>query len=157
MERMKILVTLKDLKEQTLRFMKQIGVDHVKIDVALIPEYKARGEIRPHDVRKVVELVESYGLTLDFFGYAPGLMLANILTGAITTDEVIRKITEVIECLSDAGVSMLEVDSEKTGYPIEMLELDMEIEADLGIDSITRVEILGTMMDRYPDLPDLYP
>jgi acyl carrier protein len=53
--------------------------------------------------------------------------------------------------------SMLEVVSEKTGYPMEMLELDMEMEADLGIDSIKRVEILGTMMDLYPDLPELNP
>jgi acyl carrier protein len=53
--------------------------------------------------------------------------------------------------------SMLEVVSEKTGYPVEMLELDMEMEADLGIDSIKRVEILGTMMDLYPDLPELNP
>ena len=53
--------------------------------------------------------------------------------------------------------SMLQVVSEKTGYPVEMLELDMEMEADLGIDSIKRVEILGTMMDLYPDLPEMNP
>ena len=53
--------------------------------------------------------------------------------------------------------SMLEVVSEKTGYPTEMLELDMEIEADLGIDSIKRVEILGAMMEIYPDIPELNP
>jgi len=53
--------------------------------------------------------------------------------------------------------SMLEVVSDKTGYPVEMLDLDMEIEADLGIDSIKRVEILGTMMDIYPGLPELNP
>ncbi len=33
--------------------------------------------------------------------------------------------------------------AEKTGYPVEMLGLDMDMEADLGIDSIKRVEILG--------------
>jgi acyl carrier protein len=34
-----------------------------------------------------------------------------------------------------------------------MLELDMDMEADLGIDSIKRVEILGAMQEAYPDLP----
>ncbi len=53
--------------------------------------------------------------------------------------------------------SMLQVVSEKTGYPVEMLEPDMEMEADLGIDSIKRVEILGAMMDLYPDLPEMNP
>jgi acyl carrier protein/NAD(P)-dependent dehydrogenase (short-subunit alcohol dehydrogenase family) len=38
-----------------------------------------------------------------------------------------------------------------------MLELGMDIEADLGIDSIKRVEILGAMRDRFPGLPQLKP
>ena len=29
----------------------------------------------------------------------------------------------------------------------------MDMEADLGIDSIKRVEIMGAMQERYPDLP----
>ena len=50
---------------------------------------------------------------------------------------------------------MLEIVNEKTGYPEEMLELNMDMEADLGIDSIKRVEILGAMTDKFPDLPEL--
>ena len=38
---------------------------------------------------------------------------------------------------------LLQIVSERTGYPTEMLDLDLNIEADLGIDSIKRVEILG--------------
>ena len=49
--------------------------------------------------------------------------------------------------------SLLEIVCEKTGYPTEMLELGMDMEADLGIDSIKRVEILGAMQTRYPELP----
>jgi len=49
--------------------------------------------------------------------------------------------------------SLLEIVSEKTGYPTEMLEMSMDMEADLGIDSIKRVEILGAMQTRYPELP----
>ncbi|MBI9077938.1 MAG: SDR family NAD(P)-dependent oxidoreductase [Desulfatibacillum sp.] len=52
---------------------------------------------------------------------------------------------------------MLQTVSEKTGYPVSMLELSMDMEADLGIDSIKRVEILGAMMDAYPDLPEINP
>lgn len=40
---------------------------------------------------------------------------------------------------------VLNVVSERTGYPPEMLDLDLDLEADLGIDSIKRVEILGTI------------
>ncbi|MDJ0593040.1 MAG: beta-ketoacyl synthase N-terminal-like domain-containing protein [Pleurocapsa sp. MO_226.B13] len=53
--------------------------------------------------------------------------------------------------------SLLEVVSDKTGYPAEMLELEMDLEADLGIDSIKRVEIMGAMQELFPDLPPVNP
>ncbi len=59
--------------------------------------------------------------------------------------------------VDELSQAMLNVVSEKTGYPAEMLELEMDMEADLGIDSIKRVEILGAMQERYPDLPDVNP
>ena len=52
---------------------------------------------------------------------------------------------------------MLTIVSEKTGYPEDVLELDMDIEADLGIDSIKRVEILGAMLEAHPELPQVNP
>ena len=39
---------------------------------------------------------------------------------------------------------LLDVVSERTGYPADMLALDADLEGDLGIDSIKRVEIAGT-------------
>jgi acyl transferase domain-containing protein/NAD(P)-dependent dehydrogenase (short-subunit alcohol dehydrogenase family) len=53
--------------------------------------------------------------------------------------------------------ALMAVVSELTGYPIEMLSADMEIEADLGIDSIKRVEILSAMEDRLTDFPSIAP
>ncbi|MDJ0615587.1 MAG: beta-ketoacyl synthase N-terminal-like domain-containing protein [Calothrix sp. MO_192.B10] len=55
--------------------------------------------------------------------------------------------------LSNLSENLLAITSEKTGYPVEMLELDMDMEADLGIDSIKRVEIMGALQEMYPDLP----
>ena len=43
---------------------------------------------------------------------------------------------------------LLRVVSEKTGYPIDVMEPDMELEADLGIDSIKRVEIFADVQRR---------
>lgn len=54
-----------------------------------------------------------------------------------------------------ATQSLLQIVSDKTGYPVETLELDMDMEADLGIDSIKRVEILGAMQDQHPELPKI--
>ena len=52
---------------------------------------------------------------------------------------------------------MIDIVSELTGYPADMLGLDMDIEADLGIDSIKRVEILSAMEERMPHLPQVTP
>jgi len=52
---------------------------------------------------------------------------------------------------------MMEVVADKTGYPVDMLELAMDMEADLGIDSIKRVEILGAVQEIITDLPELNP
>ena len=47
---------------------------------------------------------------------------------------------------------MLEVVAEKTGYPVDMLELEMNLDGDLGIDSIKRVEILSAMQENFDAL-----
>lgn len=59
--------------------------------------------------------------------------------------------------LSTITATMLQVVSEKTGYPVEMLELEMGLESDLGIDSIKRVEILSALQERLPDAPVIGP
>ena len=50
---------------------------------------------------------------------------------------------------------LLEIVSEKTGYPKEILDVNMSLEADLGIDSIKRVEILSAVKDQIPNLPEV--
>jgi NAD(P)-dependent dehydrogenase (short-subunit alcohol dehydrogenase family) len=50
---------------------------------------------------------------------------------------------------------LLETVRDRTGYPIETLGLELDMEADLGIDSIKRVEILGKMRDEFPVLKGL--
>ncbi|OBA75867.1 hypothetical protein A5641_23790 [Mycobacterium sp. 1554424.7] len=56
---------------------------------------------------------------------------------------------------SELVTQMLEVVADKTGYPVEMLDLSMALEADLGIDSIKRVEILSAVQQRVPALPEV--
>ena len=52
---------------------------------------------------------------------------------------------------------LLEVVAEKTGYPAEVLEPGMQLDADLGIDSIKRVEILAALQERLPEAPVIGP
>jgi len=50
----------------------------------------------------------------------------------------------------DMARILLEIVEERTGYPQDMLGLDQNMEADLGIDSIKRVEIVGTLLKTLP-------
>ena len=58
---------------------------------------------------------------------------------------------------TDVTGTLLAVVAEKTGYPADMLGLDMALDADLGIDSIKRVEILSALQERIPDAPAAKP
>jgi acyl transferase domain-containing protein/acyl carrier protein/NAD(P)-dependent dehydrogenase (short-subunit alcohol dehydrogenase family) len=53
-------------------------------------------------------------------------------------DEVERKVLEVV--------------SEQTGYPVDMLDLDLDLEADLGIDTVKQAEMFAAIREAY-DIP----
>jgi acyl transferase domain-containing protein len=50
---------------------------------------------------------------------------------------------------------VLAIVADKTGYPADMLGMDMELESGLGIDSVMRIEILAALRGQFPDLPDV--
>ncbi len=50
--------------------------------------------------------------------------------------------------------TLVELVSEKTGYPQEMIDLNLDMEADLGIDSIKRVEIIGSFREKYAQIAE---
>ncbi|MGP4007874.1 SDR family NAD(P)-dependent oxidoreductase [Streptomyces sp. 4N124] len=61
-----------------------------------------------------------------------------------TSEETTEESTEETDVLS----VVLEIISERTGYPMDMIEPDLDLEADLSIDSIKRAEIAGELAKR---------
>ncbi|MFF0612910.1 SDR family NAD(P)-dependent oxidoreductase [Nocardia tengchongensis] len=53
--------------------------------------------------------------------------------------------------------ALVEVVADKTGYPTDLIDPAMDLEADLGVDSIKRVQVLGVVQERFPDLPVIGP
>ncbi|MDM4721112.1 SDR family NAD(P)-dependent oxidoreductase [Micromonospora sp. WMMA1363] len=49
---------------------------------------------------------------------------------------------------------VLSVISERTGYPVDMIDVDLNLEADLGVDSIKRAEVAGEVATRLGLSPD---
>jgi len=67
---------------------------------------------------------------------------------------VIEESSETIQLFSSKHESeikthVLSVVSEKTGYPIEMLDLDLDLEADLGIDTVKQAELFAAIRTHY--------
>jgi acyl transferase domain-containing protein len=55
---------------------------------------------------------------------------------ALTRDKLVSMLLSIVE--------------EKTGYPSDMVGLDQNLEADLGIDSIKRIEVVGALLQALP-------
>ena len=76
------------------------------------------------------------------------------LTRSRTLREIVTILTGSAPAASapafDLQSELIRVASQRTGYPADMLKLDASMEADLGIDSIKRVEILSALQAKLP-------
>lgn len=125
----------------------ELGIDSIK-QVEILSAMQARfpeaPEIAASELSKLRTLRDVADKMSTFVGQAPPMMAP---TAPIRSGEALNP-----AALSD---SVLAVVAEKTGYPVDMLGLDMELEAELGIDSIKQVEILSALQDRWPDAPEV--
>jgi acyl carrier protein len=69
--------------------------------------------------------------------------------GLIKTPALIKPSIPVSHIINDRAKITLLVISEITGYPPEMIEEDMEMESDLGIDTVKQATILSTLSERF--------
>jgi NAD(P)-dependent dehydrogenase (short-subunit alcohol dehydrogenase family)/acyl carrier protein len=68
----------------------------------------------------------------------------------VSAEPTLARMPNVAPDREPAGLqeTLLAIVSGRTGYPAEMLDLDLDLEADLSIDSIKRVEIIGELSER---------
>ncbi|MCU7984962.1 type I polyketide synthase [Shewanella sp. SW24] len=140
-----------EMLELSMDMEADLGIDSIKrVEIlgTVQDELPGLPELSPEDLaecRTLSEIVDYMNSKLPAAGQvvvsttAPTAPAANGLSAALVQQ------------------TMMAVVADKTGYPTEMLELSMDMEADLGIDSIKRVEILGTVQDELPGLPELSP
>ncbi len=77
----------------------------------------------------------------------------------IRREETVSSNNDALFCHkgSDIQKALLSTVSHLTGYPVETLGLDMDLEADLGIDSIKRVEIFSSLEENIPGIRSILP
>ncbi|WP_081988926.1 MULTISPECIES: type I polyketide synthase [Xenorhabdus] len=66
-------------------------------------------------------------------------------------DPEVEKLIKHLERITEESIisQLINIVSERTGYPQDMISSEMDLEADLGIDSIKRLEIFGAMFDAF--------
>lgn len=63
------------------------------------------------------------------------------------TEAQIAQFARITE--AEITARLVAIVSDRTGYPQDMIDVNMDLEADLGIDSIKRLEIFGAMFDAF--------
>nr|WP_269781569.1 type I polyketide synthase [Nocardia bovistercoris] len=127
-----------------------LGVDSIKrvqVIGALQERFPQLPDLGPEQLGTLRTLDQIVDLLGDSAAQAPaaqGAPAASAGIGSGPSDEELRR-------------ALQEVVAEKTGYPVEMVDPTRDLEADLGVDSIKRVQVIGALQERFPQLPDLGP
>ncbi|MGI2210883.1 beta-ketoacyl synthase N-terminal-like domain-containing protein [Shewanella oncorhynchi] len=143
-----------EMLELSMDMEADLGIDSIKrVEIlgTVQDELPGLPELNPEDLaecRTLGEIVDYMNSKLPAIGSVSATTAAQVTVTATINDGLSAEKVQQ---------TMMSVVADKTGYPTEMLELSMDMEADLGIDSIKRVEILGTVQDELPSLPELNP
>ncbi|WAC89973.1 type I polyketide synthase [Mycobacterium sp. Aquia_213] len=128
-----------------------LGIDSIK-RVEILSAVQERVPALP-DVE--TGAMAALGTLQEIVDYLQSLMAPVAPVAHNGTPAVLAAVGAPVPVGVDLVGQMLDVVADKTGYPVEMLDLSMALEADLGIDSIKRVEILSAVQERVPALPDV--
>ena len=147
-----------EMLEPTMSLSADLGIDSIK-RVEILASMRERVPNLPEfDANEMVAL-NTLDEIVGYMDAALGGTASNAIPAVPAVPSTNGSAAPVVPSISaapaqDLHAIMLDVVSEKTGYPTEMLEPTMSLSADLGIDSIKRVEILASMRERVPNLPE---
>ncbi|GAB5552554.1 MAG: hypothetical protein Sapg2KO_21450 [Saprospiraceae bacterium] len=140
-----------EMLELNMDMEADLGIDSIKrveIFGALTKQHPEMSGINPNELTELRTLAEIVNFVSNNIGAT---------TTSTSAPQAVSTPIENDTTSPNLQKALLEVVSEKTGYPAEMLELNMDMEADLGIDSIKRVEIFGALTKQYPELSGINP
>ncbi|MHA1504011.1 MAG: acyltransferase domain-containing protein, partial [Candidatus Heimdallarchaeota archaeon] len=132
-----------DMIEVNMNLEEDLGIDTVKqaeIFGIIRTKYDLPREdgVRIQDYYSVEKIAEYISSRLSSSGQPIPTNAEGGLEGNSNEQQIAKEITELI--------------AEKTGYPTDMIEANMELEEDLGIDTVKQAEIFGILRSKW-DLP----
>jgi NAD(P)-dependent dehydrogenase (short-subunit alcohol dehydrogenase family)/acyl carrier protein len=127
-----------------------LGIDSIK-RVEILSAVEAQMPHLPQVTPDMMGSLKTMGQICDFLA-GPDRTAAQPAEAALQAAQVSPSSE-----LEQVRQTLLSIVSELTGYPQQMLGMEMDIESDLGIDSIKRVEILSAVEAQMPHLPQVTP
>ena len=129
----------------------ELGIDSIKqveILAALQTHFPGAPEVPASELARLRTLQDVVDSIADFVSTA---------TTPAATNGSPAPAAPAAPAVSSASAAdvVLAIVSEKTGYPADMLGLSMEMESELGIDSIKQVEILAALQTHFPGAPEV--
>ncbi|MEM6852620.1 MAG: acyl carrier protein, partial [Pseudomonadota bacterium] len=148
-----------DTLEDSMELESDLGVDSIsRVEIFMALKDKAPGLIDPAtaDQAEIGNLV-----TIGDIGAYLARMASNAAEMGAPPPDVVEPPSPAPAAADEVPVSsgasaediksvVVEIVADKTGYPTDLLEMDMQLEADLGVDSIKRMEILMGLGDKLP-------
>jgi acyl carrier protein len=134
-----------------------LGIDSIK-RVEILSAVKDESPWLPEVDPSEMGNIETLGDVIRYIEKAaPSISKSKKRGGAAPVPEPLQETGKAIPQGVDFKEMLLAIVAEKTGYPRDILTEEMGLEADLGIDSIKRVEILSAVKDESPWLPEVDP
>ena len=151
-----------DMLELSMDMEADLGIDSIKrVEIlgGVQDQIADLPELNPEDLAELRTLAEIVAYMEAKSAASPTTAIPSVepAIASVAANQDVSKVSESSFSSEQVQQVMMSVVADKTGYPEDMLELSMDMEADLGIDSIKRVEILGGVQDQIVDLPELNP
>ena len=146
----------REMLEPGMQLESDLGIDSIKRVEILSAVQKKLPGLPPVDA-KVMGGLQTLEAISNYLVQALGPVARPVAATATVRATTNAAPTVAASALAAEAVMqiVLETVAEKTGYPREMLEPGMQLESDLGIDSIKRVEILSAVQNKLPGLPQV--
>ncbi|MBI3565223.1 MAG: SDR family oxidoreductase, partial [Elusimicrobia bacterium] len=126
-----------------------LGIDSIKrVEILSAVQEKLPGapKVKPEHLgtlRTLKSIADYLSAGMTVSPAAPSLTPASVVVSSATPAPVLPTLLAIV--------------SEKTGYPADTINPEMDLEGDLGIDSIKRVEILSAVQEKLPGAPKVKP
>ncbi|MHB1847336.1 MAG: acyltransferase domain-containing protein, partial [Deltaproteobacteria bacterium] len=127
---------------QYLRGMRELAEAQREVMLRYLGKSEGADAVSPEVAGRQAAAAPSQGTLERLDARRPEALAARPVQGATPEAEALGAASV------DVAQLLLRLVSERTGYPAEMLNLDADMEAELSIDSIKRIEILGALTQR---------